>query len=98
MKRTAGVAELKANLSQYLDQVKRGEEVVITERGAPIARLVRLEGEEEQDARIERLVREGVLSPGSGRFPEELLVPPKGDPSVGASVLAALIEERREGR
>ncbi len=98
MKRTAGIADLKANLSQYLDQVRRGEEVVITDRGAPIARLVPLEGGVEEDARIERLVREGVLRPGSGRFPDELLVPPEGDPSVGASVLAALIAERREGR
>jgi prevent-host-death family protein len=94
----AGVAELKANLSQYLDQVRRGEEVVITDRGAPIARLVPLEGRVEEDARIERLVREGVLSPGSGRFPEALLTTPPGDPALGAAVLAALIEERREGR
>ncbi len=98
MNRTAGVAELKANLSQYLDQVRRGEEVVITDRGAPVARLVPLEGEVEKDARIERLVREGRLIPGSGRFPESLLTPPPGDPDLGASILAALIEDRREGR
>ncbi|HEX9668633.1 MAG TPA: type II toxin-antitoxin system prevent-host-death family antitoxin, partial [Thermoanaerobaculia bacterium] len=38
--RTAGVAELKAKLSEHLDRVKRGEEVLITERGQPIAKLV----------------------------------------------------------
>ena len=98
MNRTAGVAELKANLSQYLDRVKRGEEVVITDRGAPIARLVPLAGQVEEGARIERLVRAGVLLPGRGGFPPELLTPPPGDPEDGAAVLAALIKDRREGR
>ncbi|MBI2467866.1 MAG: type II toxin-antitoxin system prevent-host-death family antitoxin, partial [Candidatus Rokubacteria bacterium] len=34
------MAELKAHLSRYLDQVKSGQEVVITERGRPVAKLV----------------------------------------------------------
>lgn len=36
----AGVKDIKNNLSQFLVQVKAGEEVVITERGRPIARIV----------------------------------------------------------
>jgi prevent-host-death family protein len=38
--RTAGVREARQNLSALLDEVKRGREVVITERGRPVARLV----------------------------------------------------------
>ena len=34
------VSELKAGLSAYLARVKRGEEIVVTERGEPIARIV----------------------------------------------------------
>jgi hypothetical protein len=34
----------KANLSKLLDAVERGEEVTITRRGKPVARLVRPEG------------------------------------------------------
>lgn len=32
-----GIKELKNRLTQYLRQTKKGEEVVITERGKPIA-------------------------------------------------------------
>ena len=38
--RTAGVREARQNLSELLDEVKRGREVVITERGQPVAKLV----------------------------------------------------------
>ncbi|HEY7141231.1 MAG TPA: type II toxin-antitoxin system prevent-host-death family antitoxin [Methylomirabilota bacterium] len=38
--RTAGVREARQNLSVLLDEVKRGREVVITERGRPVAKLV----------------------------------------------------------
>ena len=38
--KAAKVSELKAGLSKYLARVKRGEQVVITERGRPIAKLV----------------------------------------------------------
>lgn len=34
-----GVRELKNHLSRYLDQVEAGVEVVVTDRGRPIARL-----------------------------------------------------------
>ena len=34
-----GVRDLKNNLSRYLDQVEAGVEVVVTDRGRPIARL-----------------------------------------------------------
>ncbi|MFQ5520338.1 MAG: type II toxin-antitoxin system Phd/YefM family antitoxin, partial [Candidatus Methylomirabilia bacterium] len=36
----ANVAKLKATLSEYLARVKAGEEVIVTERGKPIARIV----------------------------------------------------------
>lgn len=32
--------ELKNNLSRYLEQVRAGGEVVVTDRGRPVARLV----------------------------------------------------------
>ncbi len=38
--RTAGVREARQNLSQLIDEVKLGNEVLITERGVPVARLV----------------------------------------------------------
>jgi prevent-host-death family protein len=38
--RTAGVREARQNLSALLDEVRRGREIVITERGRPVAKLV----------------------------------------------------------
>ena len=35
-----GVRELRQNLSKYLDRVKDGESLVVTERGREVARLI----------------------------------------------------------
>jgi prevent-host-death family protein len=40
MAESVGVRELRQNLSKYLDRVKDGESLVITERGREVARLV----------------------------------------------------------
>ena len=38
--RTAGIREARQHLTDLLADVKRGREVVITDRGRPVARLV----------------------------------------------------------
>lgn len=43
MVRTAGIREARQNLSLLLDEVRKGREVVITERGRPVAKLVPLD-------------------------------------------------------
>jgi prevent-host-death family protein len=37
---TVGVRELRQNLSRYLERVKAGEGLVVTERGRVVARLI----------------------------------------------------------
>jgi len=93
-----GIAELKARLSHYLARVKRGHEVVIMERGVPIAKLVPLSTGEGRDSRREKLIREGVILPGRGRIRASLRKPPQGPQEAGAGVLRALLAERDEGR
>jgi prevent-host-death family protein len=93
-----GVARLKAELSRYLAVAKHGQEVIITERGRPVAKLVALRGNEKAGSRRERLGRAGVLSLGKGRVRPALRKPPTGSVKIGAGVLAALLEERAEGR
>ena len=92
-----GVARLKAQLSRYLEIARGGEDVIVTERGRPIAKLVALRGADHTDSRLERLIRAGVVIPGTGRVRPALRKPPRG-PRVGDGVLHALLEERREGR
>ncbi|HEX4491804.1 MAG TPA: type II toxin-antitoxin system prevent-host-death family antitoxin [Acidimicrobiia bacterium] len=53
-----GVRELRNNLSRYLDRVRDGNELVVTDRGRAIARVVPVEGERVLD----RLIAEGVVT------------------------------------
>ncbi len=98
--RVAQVSELKAGLSAYLARVKRGEEVLVTERGTPIARLVPIEQQEAAsalEARVERLIREGrIVRHGTGRVSEEFWKLPLPD-ARDASLSDAVIEEREQG-
>jgi prevent-host-death family protein len=96
MKR-ASVSQLKSSLSRFLLGVKNGEEVLVTERGRPIARLVPATGAESASERKQRLIRAGILRAGSGRLPSELLKPsPAADPE--GKTVRGLLEERRSGR
>jgi prevent-host-death family protein len=94
----AGVAELKARLSTYLKQVKAGHELLVTERGVPIAKLVRLEAGERRRSRRARLGKAGVLRLGRGRLPKLLQSPPTGQRAAGRAVVNALLADRDEGR
>jgi len=93
----ASVSELKTSLSEYLLGVKNGEEVLVTERGRPVARLIPALGAESGGERKRRLIRAGVLRTGNGRLPSDLLKPsPVADPE--GKTLRGLLEERRSGR
>ncbi len=82
-----GIRDLRAGLSRYVARVKEGEEIVVTEHGKPVAKLVPMNGESKR----ERLIREGVLRPArrpKGDLPEPLRVP-------GLSLSEIVIEQRR---
>jgi prevent-host-death family protein len=97
MRSTASIAQVKARLSEYIRRVKAGNEVVVTERGVPVARLTGLEVAERRATRRDRLARSGVVKPGKGRVRRALQSPPDGQ-TEGAEVLAALLADRDEGR
>ena len=97
--KTAGVAELKASLSKYLKHVKDGEEVIITERGKAIARVVPFTRSGPSPAEYEEMVKTGVIIPAKnpGGLPSDFWDRPRpADPD--RSMLKALLEEREEGR
>ena len=54
-----GVRELRNNLSRYLERVREGEEVVVTDRGRAIARVLPAGTERALD----RLIAEGLVTP-----------------------------------
>lgn len=96
MRTSASIADLKARLSEFVRRAKAGNEVVITERGVPVARLTGLEIAERRATRRDRLTRTGAVRPGKGRVRRTLHNPPGGE-GGGAEVLAALLAERGEG-
>lgn len=100
----ASISQIKNHLSEYLDQVTgNGEAIVITKRDRPIAQLVPMNGtrassNQEDEARLQRLERAGLIRRGSGKpLPLDWF---KKAPKLkrGVSLLRALLEEREEGR
>jgi prevent-host-death family protein len=51
------VTELRAHLSEWLERARGGDEVVITDRGVPVARLLGLT----TTATLDRLAAAGVI-------------------------------------
>jgi len=60
-----GVRELKARLSAYLAAVEQGKEVIVTDRGRPVARIVPVDAEWE--AHRARMIAEGRLVPARSK-------------------------------
>jgi prevent-host-death family protein len=54
-----GVRELRDNLSKWIARAKRGQDILITERGKPVARLTPVE----ESPALERLIAKGLVTP-----------------------------------
>ena len=93
MAKSISVSDLKEHLSRYLRQVQRGVEIQVTNRGKPIARMVKMSGRPgDPDERRTRLVAAGVISAGRGDASAMLDQPPIEVPGAGLS--ESLSEER----
>lgn len=96
--KTTPVSELKATLSEQLARVKAGEEVVVTERGRPIAKIVPLSGETiGLSAHMSELARNGLIRLGTGKISKDIWKLPRPNNREGRGV-QALIDEREQGR
>lgn len=58
--KTIGIRELRQHASQYIRLVEAGETVQVTDRGRPVAMITPVKKDE---TTLERLYREGVLTP-----------------------------------
>lgn len=93
----AAVSKLKAYLSEYLNQVKAGNEILITDRGKPVARLVPISRKKAAAESLTRMEKEGLIKLGSGKLPKDFWTMPRAEDPQGL-VLKALFEERVCGR
>jgi prevent-host-death family protein len=93
------ISELKNRLSHYLDQVRRGESVLVSDRDRVIARIDPagdLPSEGKKDGQwLADLERRGIIRRGTGRLPRGWM---GQRPKVKADVVGALLDERQEGR
>jgi prevent-host-death family protein len=86
-----GVRELRQHASRYLDMVKAGETVEVTERGELVALLV---SPSRAETARDRLVALGRVIPASGPFrPPSRRALPAGE-ETASETLAGLREER----
>jgi len=81
-----GIRDLRNNLSRYLDDVREGGEVVVTDRGKPVARLT---GLDERRSRLQDLIDQGLARPP--RNPDA----PLPEPISGTGPVSDLIAEQR---
>ena len=89
-----GVKELKNRLTHYLRRTQKGEEIVVTDRGRPIALLQQIEAGKPRtrEARLAQLTALGKIIPPTG-VPNKHLKPlAYRDPSIGQAV----IDDREE--
>jgi prevent-host-death family protein len=89
-----GIREAKANLSKLLRMVEKGKEIVLTDHGRPVGKLVPIDkGVLPLSARIKEMEETGILEPVTGKAPRRL--PPPIPIEKGMAQM--LLEEDREG-
>jgi prevent-host-death family protein len=81
------VTELRAHLSDWLTRVRRGEEVVVTERGIPIARLSSVEA----SSVLAALTELGIVGRADGPRPS---LSARTRPRVARSLADTVSEQR----
>lgn len=87
---TVGVAQLRQNLSRYLERVQRGERLVVTDRNRPVAELG---PPPSTGAALDRLIAEGQATrPRRRGLPEPLTL--SGDPDALSRALDEVRGER----
>lgn len=83
-----GVRELKSHLSSYLARVQAGEDVVVTERGRPIARLTTIDPGTD---RLAALIKSGAVRAST----EPRSLPIRRARLRGEGEIAQLVAEQR---
>jgi prevent-host-death family protein len=89
-----GVRELRQNLSRYLDRVKDGETLTVTERGQEVARLVP-SGPEIDPYYLKLAEKYGATIPKGSLVEAIESLPPRDKPAPAGTTDAFLDESRR---
>lgn len=89
-----GLREANQKFSRAVKAVRAGKEVVLTDRGKPIAVIKPIVQAENDDAVIRRLAAEGVVRPAAARKP----MPPWRPRVVRGKPLSRTLRDERDAR
>ncbi|MBW1894825.1 MAG: type II toxin-antitoxin system Phd/YefM family antitoxin [Deltaproteobacteria bacterium] len=90
-----GIREAKIHLSKFLKMVQQGNEVILTDRGRPVGKIVPIKTKDLPiSARLKELEDMGLLEVISGRYKKEL---PSPIPVPDNIAQAFLGEDRENG-
>jgi prevent-host-death family protein len=91
-----GVRELRQNLSVYLDRVKAGETLEVTEHGQPVAQLAPRPAK--PVSIIDQMIADGRITPATfdhRKVPPAPIMPSDGGPTLSEIILQMRDEEER---
>lgn len=92
---TAGIAELKASLSEYLARVEAGEDVIVTDQGRPVARLTQLT---DPSREAKALIQRGILQHPTRKLDLARVINCDLPEDPEGRTLRALLEDREHAR
>ena len=89
------VSKLKSSLSEFLSGVREGKEVLVTDRGIPVAKLVPVTLGRDSNEGLAELIRAGIVRAPKSRKPFKVQEPSVKD-AAGRIVDFVLEERERE--
>jgi prevent-host-death family protein len=92
--RSTNIADLRNRLTQYLREVRAGEEIVVRDRQRPIAKIIPFTVDEDDEA---DLVAAGVIRKGTGQLPRSFWSTRRRRGVSWKVAAAAVRAEREEG-
>jgi len=92
--RSTNIADLRNRLTQYLQEVRAGEEIIVRDRQRPIAKIVPFTVDDD-DADEAALVASGLMRKGSGAIPASFWKARRSRVTMPAAVAA--VRADREG-
>jgi prevent-host-death family protein len=93
--RSTNIADLRNRLTQYLKEVRAGQEIIVRDRNRPIAKIVPLAIDDE-GAEDEALVAAGLMRKAERPLPPSFWKTRR--PSVTRRAAAAAVRDDREER
>ena len=85
--RSTNIADLRNRLTQYLQEVRAGEEIILRDRQRPIAKIVPFTVDDD-DADDAALVASGLMRKGSGMLPASFWRARRSRVALQAAVVA----------